>query len=30
MTLKLGARTACPHDRLALAAGNLRVAVATM
>jgi len=33
MTLKLGACTACLHDRLdglALAAGNLRAAAATM
>jgi len=30
MTLKLGACTACLHDGLALAAGNLRAAAATM
>jgi hypothetical protein len=30
MTLKLGAYTACLHDGLALAAGNLRAAAATM
>jgi hypothetical protein len=30
MTLKLGPHTACLHDGLALAAGNLRAAAATM
>jgi hypothetical protein len=30
MTLKLGAHTACLHDGLALAAGNLRAAAAKM
>ena len=30
MTLKPGASIACLHDGLALAAGNLRAAVATM